>query len=554
VYKLPLRVLSLSGILVILLLFSSCGGGSSAPQVSVPPSQPSNPDFPQPTQPAQAPSVFFGMHQSHVQGCPGDNASLSFPLFDAPAGAFRIWSTCKTQWSDMDLGGGSYSFSGLDNILLALRTKGINDAYLSLGSTPNYISSNPTDTLCDAANVDGQPPGMCDPPTDLNSDGSGTDLTWRNFLTALLEHVTAPGYASTHAHISMYEIWSEFHRSDTVGAPGTICSPPTSSNGIPCSYRGTFAQMLRMTQDMRCIVKGIASDPITGLGLTCGTAGYTATGLDLTALVMEGDAGGAPLDDGNATMQNYLYCNAGPAANSPCPWSASNPLGSNSTDVISGHTYFVGATPEDLMSSISGQKATLSPVDAAKPYITGEGSWGKNDRINDPILQAAFVARWYLSLKALNVDRGYWFAWDEFQSIGTGGLWAPEVQSFPPVECPLADPVGGYYCTGALAYFSIVDWMNGATVTVNCPGGCSNPTRGVFTATVTRSGGYQAEIVWDSSSTSSCGGNSVCGSRSLPNPPSFSVMHWRDVFGNVTSGTPSTIGASPIIIENMTAP
>jgi hypothetical protein len=549
--KLVLRAPSLVMGVVCLLVLSSCGGGSSSSQVSLPPSLP---NFPQPTQPAQAPSVFFGMHQSHVAGCPGDTADLSFPLFDGPSGSFRIWSTCKTQWADMDLGGGSYAFSGLDTILLALKTKGINDVFLSLGRTPNWISSNPTDPVCDGAGVDSQPGGMCDAPSDLNSDGTGTDLAWRNFVTALLQHVTAPGYASTHAHLSMYEIWSEFHRSDTVGVPGTTCGAPGSSSGIPCSYRGTFAQMLRMTQDLRCIVKGIASDPITGLGLTCGTAGYVASGLDPTALVMEGDSGGSPLDSGNVTMQNYLYCNGGPAANSPCPWSASNPLGSNAVDVISGHTYFVGATPEDLMSSITDQKARLSAADAAKPYITGEGSWGKNDRVRDSLLEGAFVARWYLALKALNVDRGYWFAWDEFEAAGSGGLWAPIVQNFPPVECPLGDSIGGFYCTGGLAYYGIVDWINGATVTVNCPGGCSNPIAGVFTATVTRPGGYQAEIVWDSTPTRSCGGSSVCGSTPLPNPPGFTASRWRDVFGNVTSGAPTTVGASPIIIENMAAP
>ena len=46
-----------------------------------------------------------------------------------------------------------------------------------------------------------------------------------------------------------------------------------------------------MTQDMRCI-EGHASEPITALGQTCGTANYLQIGIDPTALVMEGDAGG----------------------------------------------------------------------------------------------------------------------------------------------------------------------------------------------------------------------------------------------------------------------
>ena len=124
------------------------------------------------------PATFFGMHQSHVAGC--DSAPLDFPLFDAPAGTFRIWGTCKTQWADMNPASNSFDFTGLDELLAALKIKGINDVFISLGSTPNWISSNPTDTVCDRANVNGELPGMCDPPTDLKSDGSGTDPAWRS--------------------------------------------------------------------------------------------------------------------------------------------------------------------------------------------------------------------------------------------------------------------------------------------------------------------------------------------------------------------------------------
>ena len=56
-----------------------------------------------------------------------------------------------------------FDFSGLDALLAALKIKGVNDVFISLGSTPNWISSDPTDLLCDRANVNGNPPGMCDP-------------------------------------------------------------------------------------------------------------------------------------------------------------------------------------------------------------------------------------------------------------------------------------------------------------------------------------------------------------------------------------------------------
>jgi len=528
-------------VIVFCLLLAGCGSG--AKQLSQTPPPPSPP----PSQPA---SVFFGMHQSHVAEC-GDKGDLAFPLFDAPAGAMRIWSTCKTQWADMNPVPNFFDFSRLDLLLAAVRSKGINDVYISLGSTPNWISSNPADVLCDRANVFGEPPGMCDPPSDLNKDGTGTDQAWRDFVTALVSHVAASDYLSTHAHILYYEIWSEFHRSDTIGVPGTTCRTP--GTGIPCSYRGTFAQMLRMAQDLRCIVEGHASDPITATGLTCGTAGYTSTGLDPKAKVMAGDAGGELLDQGNVTMQNYLYCNNNPPAGSECNY---GDAGSAATDVISGHSYFNnGGLPEKVMFYIADEKARLSATDAAKPYFTGEGSWGKNTSVSDPALQAAYVPRWYMALLMSGVQRGYWFAWDEYQSSGTGGLWAPGAQIFPPVSCATPDPIGGYYCTGGIAYMQTVNWLDGATVTsFTCPGLCLDPSVGIFTFNITRAGGYQAQIAWDSTPPRSSCSNPMCGSTPLPNPPPFTVVQWRDVAGNTHSGAPSDIGASPVIMENMAPP
>ena len=109
--------------------------------------------------------------------------------------------------------------------------------------------------LCDTQGVFGHPPGMCDPPSDLSArDGSGTDLAWRSFklllwsVTYLIQptcrptrasQVTKSGASSTApTHLAFRERFALL---------------PGDPSGIPCSYRGTFAQMLRMTQDMRCI-------------------------------------------------------------------------------------------------------------------------------------------------------------------------------------------------------------------------------------------------------------------------------------------------------------
>ena len=551
------RVLSAafcSFLVVFCLSLSGCGGGSSQSSQSTPP-----PSTPLLAVPGQAAPSFFGMHQSHLEGC--DPSPLNFPLFDLPAGAMRIWSTCKTQWADLNPSSGQYVFSGLDNVLAALKIKNPSiDAFINLGSTPNWISSNSGDIRCDRANVNGEPPGMCDPPSDLDAVpgsglGDGTDLAWRNFVTALLQHVTAPGYSASHAHIQFYSIWDEFHRSDTVGT--ATCVPPQIPFGITCSYRGTFAQMLRMTQDLRCIVEGHPNDPITATGLTCGTSNYTQIGIDPTAQIMEGDAGGSPLDDGNTVMQNYLYCNANPPPGSVCNYGNA---GYAATDVISGHSYFDhGSVPEDLMQYVSSEQA-LDPT-KSKLYIDGEGSWGQNANANgdpalsDPALYAAMVPRWYMSLLILGVQRAYWFAWDETGNGGSGGLWSPITTSFPPLQCDTPDnAIGGYYCTGATGYMHMINWLSGATVTsALCPGSCANPRPGIFAVTLTRSGGYQAIVAWDSSPASSCS-NPQCGSTPSVGLPPITASQWRDLAGATHSGSPAMLGASPVIIENMAPP
>ncbi|MBZ5570811.1 MAG: beta-galactosidase [Acidobacteriia bacterium] len=485
------------------------------------------------------------MHQSHLAGC--GTSSHQFPLFDGPAGTFRIWgNVCAEGWQGINPARGSFDFSGLDLLLADLKNRGINDVFITLGKTPSWISSNPTDMLCDEAGMNNLPPGMCDPPVDLNPDGTGTDQAWRDFVTTLVQHVSASDYLANHAHIAFYEIWNEFHRSDTVAT--AVCQTPSA--GISCSYRGTFAQMLRMAQDLRCIVEGHSSDPITATGLTCGTSGYTATGLDPTAMIMAGDAGPQPLDDGNTVMENYLDCGANPPAGSMCNYGNA---GAAATDVVVGHVYFThGEVPEDLLPYIAVEKAMADT--AGKPYFIGEGSWGKNEDTPNPTLQAAYVPRWYLTLLISGVQRAYWYAWDHASPTGSGALWSPDLLSGSPLECDIPDlKIGGYYCTGGIAYYETVDWLSDATIaSVSCPGSCTNPGPGVFTVGITRSGGYEAEIVWDSSAVSSCS-NPQCGSTPFPNPP-FTVSQWRDVTATTHNGAPATIGASPIILENMPRP
>jgi hypothetical protein len=532
------RLVVLSASLPMFLI--GCGGGGGNANVSLPGGGGGNggagssgPVF----------GSFFGMNQVHLNLC--DPTPGAGPFTDAPIGAFRAWDVCKIQWPDLEPSAGAFDFTNLDTVMASASAAGVSDVLMEVGRIPNWISSNPGDTLCDAANVNGELPGLCDPPRDLNPDGTGTDATFIAFAQALLTHAVAQNYP-----LKYLEIFEEFHRSDSLTGGAVQCFAP--STGIPCSWRGTFAQMLRMTQDLRCIAKGKASDPITANGLTCGTAGYGKTGIMPSLNVSVGNAGPSDFDNGAVVMANFLYCNHNPPPSSVCNYT--NSEGSAATDMIGGHAYFGTDIPETVLSAVARQHNLFSTTDQSKPYFIGEGSWGANANLTDAGLQNAYVTRWYLSLwMTKDVKRAYWWAWDASGPQGQAGLWTLFPDPFGNCTTPENNADGGFYCSGGVAYNQTVSWLRNATsVNWTCPdSNCTNQSQGVYTFTITGKNGYQGLVEWNSTAVSSCS-RVPCGSTAVPAAPSgFTASQWRDLNGVTHTGAPSAIGASPVIIENM---
>jgi hypothetical protein len=131
----------------------------------------------------------------------------------------------------------------------------------TLSRTPYWALSttNQSDTTCnyyDAtkwSNGTGPiiaAPGQCDLPTDLTADGSGTDLTWRNWITALATYLNTLTTAAGYAQVQYFEAWNEFDRSNSL-------TGNSATSGV--SYQGSYAQLLRMTEDARCILTGSSS-------------------------------------------------------------------------------------------------------------------------------------------------------------------------------------------------------------------------------------------------------------------------------------------------------
>ena len=148
---------------------------------------------------------------------------LSTPWPSISFGGFRLYSNLGgsiTRWAVINKKPGIYDFSVLDAWLAELHSHGVTNIVYTFSQVPKWASSNPNDTACDFAyNVPGY--GGCDLPTDINPDGTGTNATYINFVTALARHVNNPTYLQTHAHIQYWESWNEgteaFIRSGKVG-------------------------------------------------------------------------------------------------------------------------------------------------------------------------------------------------------------------------------------------------------------------------------------------------------------------------------------------------
>ena len=227
--------------------------------------------------------VFTSTGFSAIQASPtfsidyNDTAS-QFPV-GIRHGQGRFWDTPGVEWAFVQTSActmspcpDSFSWTSVDTLLGTMAQNSVYTAQYALARTPTFLSSNPSDTTCHGG------PGECDAPIDLNFDGTGADLIWRNWVAAISAHVNASGYADTHAHVKYWEIWNE---PDTLAFWG----------GSAPATQGTFDQLVRMEEDAYCIIKGGSFiNDYTGESCTAVLATVTSVALtvptDPTAVVV----------------------------------------------------------------------------------------------------------------------------------------------------------------------------------------------------------------------------------------------------------------------------
>jgi hypothetical protein len=454
------------------------------------------------------------------------NRLSSYPL-QVPYGQFR--DALVHQWPNIETCQASsgaptdpcFGWSGLDTELSDLNQAGINNVFYTLSSTPPWGSQNSSDANCNFYRLGAQFHGACYPPVDLNSDGTGANQIWKNWVTAIATRVNEPAYLQTHAHIKYWEIWNEFYRSTTIEnwapSPGNL------------SWQGSYNQLVRLAEDARCIITGtgvIHDVPSTGDVSSC-----TAAAIDPSAVIVAPST--APsMAAGLDGIQNFLYCNHSPKATCSV-----GTAGAAVVDIINAHLYATMETPERVASTeIPNLRAVLQSAELAKPLWNGEGSWGALPNANniwsgDAYARAGFIPRFFALYSSAGVAENFWYSYD----INDGQLF---------------DSVAGHLLTPeATAWTTTYHWLVNAvpTQTPFC-----QTSGAIYFCDFSRVNGYVARLVWDSQFGQNCAQMEnpvICGNTTYNVPSQFN-RDWVDVVGTVhpASGV-VMVGANPILLE-----
>jgi polysaccharide biosynthesis protein PslG len=416
------------------------------------------------------PRTYFGMIM-HCCAINGTAKQDSLPWPPAPFGSLRLWDS-GTYWLKIEPGPNSYDWQVLDSWLEKAKQHD-QEVLFVFGGIPTWASGDKNDEKCKdrAFNM----AGSCHPPADLAEDGSGSDQTFKDFAAALVKHAKG--------RIKYYEVWNE---------PMNMFY-----------WSGNPKQMVRITQDLREIVKSIDPD-----------AGIVSPGTGW-------------LDD-HPEKANYAW--------NPTIWTAQylEAGGGKYIDALATHAYLKGTCPSggwDLDQIEVRTEPFLKMMKkngiADMPLWSTEGSWGpvaerKATCVTDPDMQIAFVAQYHIAMWAAGYKRVYWYAWND-KDVGS-----------------LLDREDKEPTAAGKAYSHVIEWMVGATLK-----GCDK-NKAQWKCTFTRPDGSQYLAIWDGAQACS-GGN--CATTAVKVDPAF--VDYLDLAGGKTKIANNTVpvGLKPIWLE-----
>jgi len=306
----------------------------------------------------------------------GEVGAEPWPI--VPFAGLRMWDSA-VPWSQLNPAPGVYDWRLLNIWMNHAKQNGV-DMDFCFGRVPGWASSKPQDHYC--ANE----PGSCDPPSDLNPDGTGTNQAWRDFVTAIVLHSAG--------RIHYWELWDEFPN-------------PMRWHWVKNGGTATVQQLLRMAQDARQIIKSI--DPTAVIISHSGALRFNG---DDTSWQSWAEAGIASYVD-RIALHSYVQPNGSEA-----------PIPEALQALLLGSQYYPFA-------EFGGFYGFLNTYGLTQPLWDTEGSWAADAAgLTDPDEQAGFTARFYavkLSTTATYGSQTYGpierFDWYEYDNTGVGALW-----------------------------------------------------------------------------------------------------------------------------------
>ena len=195
--------------------------------------------------------------------------------------------------------------------------------------------------------------------------------------------------------------------------------------------------------------------------------------------------------------------------------------GGEYADIMSFHGYCNNEA--ESINSVVAQYRNVAAAhgQSGKPLWDTEADWAgdPDDALYGSGNRAAFMAKYYLLQWSGGVSRFVWYAYD---GGSWGGLWNSARGASPDVA----------------AYDIVQQWMEGASM----PSACSLDSGSTWTCRLTRSGGYQGIVIWNSS-------------RSVSYQVPAGYVEVRDLSGNVSgvAGGSVHVGNSPVLIDSAKA-
>lgn len=435
----------------------------------------------------QTKPLLLGIHVNHES---------SWPL-QVSADLWRSLNSGNgTKWMDIQQGPNTYDFSQIDRELQDAARSKVLVMYTPFG-VPAFIANSvgykpDDDGSRDCACTGSVGTRGCYPPSDMNGDGSGTDATWINFITALATHVhnnhlqNPNGYAD----INYWESGNEF-----------IVNPP--------QWCGSYLQLARMMQDAKAIVKQV--NPSTTM-LTHAMAWYNLP-----------------------ENIDYLTTKANiQGAQTPAEMA----------DIIDYHCYqYPTKPPERVIGVLEKLRQSTDSVPAAKgkPIFCSEGGWiafaptSWTHGVN-------WFARYLLSLSSTGILDFNLFQYDTYMLNNGKGLPARLVDFWAPTTAYSCDiPASrGYFCPTEIVWQQVYQWLEGITYQGPC---VHHPTKEgkIWTCDHTSTGQYQTgKFVWY---------DLLDQTWSYIVPPGFTKE--QDINGHITNiipGLPIVISNSPVLL------